>query len=100
LASRKVTTVKVGADFVSAKRDLFVAAALNEQGESRVDAAKVREAIEVAVAAGNWSLRTFNSGSVGVRVALKISVENEEGGEFDLTGSVLLTVPETVVKSK
>ena len=92
--------MKVGLKLDNARRDVFTAAALNEQGASRVDAAKVREAIVAAITEGDLSLRVFGSGSVGTRVALKVTVANEAGEEFDLTGSVLLTIPETVVKSK
>ena len=96
--------MKVGQQLDNARRDMFAAAAFetNEDGtlSSRVDATKIREAIVAAVTKGDFALRTFSSGSVGTRLALKVSVSNEAGEEFDLSGSVLLTIPETVVKTK
>ena len=44
------------------------------------------------------ALRVFSSNSVGTRLGLRVEATNEAGEEFDFTGSVLLTIPETVVK--
>lgn len=91
--------MKVGQQLDNARRDLYVAAALNEQGKSRVDESKIREALLAALTEGDLSLRTFKSGSVGIQVRVNVPVSNESDEEFDLRGQILLTIPETVVKS-
>ena len=47
---------------------------------------------------GALALRVFSKGSVGAQVRVSLDVANEEGDEFSLSGQVLLTIPETVVK--
>jgi hypothetical protein len=87
--------MKVRAQLDNAKREMFTQAAMTETGESRVDPQVVKEAVEAVIAEGDFSLHTFQSGTVGVRLRIKVAVSNEAGEEFDLTGSILLTIPET-----
>lgn len=81
-------------------RQMYVDAALSEDGKSRVEASQIRDAIAKALAdpKTDLSLRSFSSGSVGAQVRVKVPVKNDAGDEFVLTGQVLLTIPETVVK--
>lgn len=96
--------MKVAQQLDEARRDVFKAAALKkkEDGtyESRVDKEAIKTAILAALESGDLTLRTFSTGSVGVQVSLRFGVQNDAGQEFDLRGNVMLTIPETVVKTK
>jgi hypothetical protein len=90
---------KIGENFEAQRRQAFKDAALNESGESRVDSAVLQAAVVKALESNDFTLRTFKSGSIGAQARVKVTVTNDEGQEFDLTGQVLLTIPETVVKA-
>ena len=90
---------KIGESFEAQRREAFKNAALNEAGESRVDSKVLQDAVVKALESGDFTLRTFKSGSVGAQARVKVTVTNDAGDEFDLTGQVLLTIPETVVKA-
>lgn len=94
---------RIGQNMDEQRRDLFKAAALKKSDDgtlvSRVDEATIRAALITALSKeGALALRVFSKGSVGAQVRVSLDVANEEGDEFSLSGQVLLTIPETVVK--
>lgn len=84
----------------AAIRQMYVDAALTSEGKSRVDTSKVVAAVQAAIKKEGLDLRAFSSGSVGAQVRVKVEVQNDEGETLVLAGQVLLTIPETVDKSK
>ena len=66
--------------------------------ESRISEDEIRAQVIKAATDGSLAFGQFKSGTVGSRVAWKFVVKNEADEEFDVNGSILITVPGSVLK--